>query len=195
MAKDGELTPKQEKFVQNVFAGMSQREAYKQAFPGSKMTDKSVDEIACKLIRREKLQHRMMELTAELKERHMVTADAVISELSHIAFDDISNYLDYYQDGEGNTKVRVKDSQTINTKGVAEVTLTKDGTFKFKLYAKDNALIQLGKHLGLFVDRSMNLNVDMGENSSISQALTSNPELAAKVTELYRISKQKPEVN
>jgi phage terminase small subunit len=43
------LTIKQEKFAQGLFAGLSQREAYKQAFNCDKMTDKTIDEAACRL--------------------------------------------------------------------------------------------------------------------------------------------------
>lgn len=199
MTKPGEkgrkLTPKQEAFVQNVFSGMSQREAYRASFNCENMKEKSIDEVACRLARSVPIRNRLSELQDEVKDRNMVTVDNVIKELSHIAFDDISNYLDYNQDAEGNIKVRVKDSQTINTKGVAEVSLTKDGTFKFKLYCKDNALIQLGKHLGMFVDRSLNLNLNSDEISRIGQSLTSNPELAAEAVELYRKSKQAGQVN
>lgn len=195
MAKDGELTPKQEKFIQGIVGGLSQREAYKEAYDCTNMKDKSVDECASRMMAKETSRARLHELQAESKERHLSKADAVITELAHIAFDDISNYLDYKQDAEGNIKIRLKDSKKIDTRGVAEVSLTKDGTFKFKMYAKDNALIQLGKHMGLFVDRSMQLNIDAGENSSIAQAVRNNPDLTAKAIELYRISKGKDQVN
>ena len=45
----GKLTVKQEKYVQGLFAGLSQREAYKQAYNCENMTDKTIDEKACKL--------------------------------------------------------------------------------------------------------------------------------------------------
>jgi phage terminase small subunit len=142
------LTPKQEKLVQGVFSGLSQREAYKQAYPGTKMKIKTMDETACRLMKHEGIIMRMNELTTELKERNMVTAEKVIEELAHIAFADISDYLDYRRDEEGNIKVEIKDSKRIDTRAVSEVSTTKDGTFKFKMYAKDQALIALGKHLG-----------------------------------------------
>ena len=47
----------------------------------------------------------------------------------------------------------MKDSDDINTKNISEISIGKDGQFKFKLYERDNALIQLGKHLGMFKDK------------------------------------------
>jgi hypothetical protein len=43
------LTIKQEKFCQGLFSGLTQREAYKQAFKTDNMADKTIDEAACKL--------------------------------------------------------------------------------------------------------------------------------------------------
>lgn len=168
MANDkATLTPKQEKYAQNLFAGMSQREAYKKAYNCEKMKDKTVDEAAARAYADSKIIARMKELTDELKERNMVTVEKVLNELSHIAFDDISNYLSYKtvktvvsydSDGEPiidyRTIVDLKDSETIDTKSIAEVSIGPNGTFKFKQYCKDNALLQLGKYLGMFVDKS-----------------------------------------
>jgi len=188
-----DLTPKQEQFVEGVISGLTQREAYKQAYPGINMNDNSIDQSACRLMKHPGVAHRVAELRGELKERHMATADKVIEELTHIAFADISDYLDYKKDGD-NVKVEIKDSKNIDTRAVSEVSVTKDGTFKFKMYAKDQALIALGKHLGMFVDRSMNLNINAEESIRVSQALSNNPKLAAQAVELYRKSKQTGEV-
>lgn len=144
------LTIKQEKFAQGLFAGLSQREAYKQAFDTKNMTDKTIDEAACKLANNYKIATRLTELTGELKERNMVTVEKVLEELSHIAFDDIKNYLRFYPDADGNIKMEIKDSNEIDTRSVSEVSLGKDGQFKFKLYCKDEALVKLGQHLGMF---------------------------------------------
>lgn len=189
-----DLTPKQEAFVQAVFSGTSQREAYRQAYPTSRMNDKSMDECACRLMKHPGIARRMAELRGELKERHMATADKVVDELAHIAFADISDYLDYRKDGD-NIKVDIKDSKKIDTRAVSEVSVTKDGTFKFKMYAKDQALIALGKHLGLFVERSLNVNLNSEETSRIQQAMRENPEIAEKAMELFRLSGGKKAVN
>lgn len=62
------LTPKQEKFVQGIVSGLSQREAYKQAYNATKMKDKSIDEKASELFRNVKITSRYNEIIAEYKE-------------------------------------------------------------------------------------------------------------------------------
>jgi len=164
MANKG-LTIKQERYAQNLFAGMSQREAYKDAYSTKNMSDKSIDEEACRLANDLKITTRVAELTEELKQKNMLTVQKVVDELSHIAFDDISNYLSYRtektvvgRDELGNpitdykTIIDLKDSNTIDTRNISEVSMGPNGTFKFKQYCKDNALVQLGKHLGMFTD-------------------------------------------
>lgn len=165
MAKDT-LTVKQEKYVQGLFRGMSQIDAYIGAYGRKKMSDNALYVEASKLADNPKVSLRLKELTDELKERNMVTVEKVLNELSHIAFDDISNYLSYKTvktlqgtDDEGEpiigyqTVVDLKDSDTIDTRSIAEVSIGTNGTFKFKQYCKDNALVQLGKYLGMFTDK------------------------------------------
>lgn len=61
------VTEKQEKFLKNiVFEGMSQRDAYRDAYANQKMSDKSVDECACKLLKKNtKVISRLNELKME----------------------------------------------------------------------------------------------------------------------------------
>jgi len=160
------LTIKQEKFAQGLFAGLSQREAYQKAFNTKNMTDKTVDEAACRLANDCKITARLDELTDELKERNMATVERVLEELSHIAHDDIKNYLSFktekvfvgydskgYPVSDYKTVVELKDSETIDTRAISEVSIGKDGQFKFKLYGKDSALVNVGKHLGMFKEK------------------------------------------
>jgi phage terminase small subunit len=48
----------------------------------------------------------------------------------------------------------MKDSESIDTRSIQEISICKDGQFKFKLYGKDTALVNTGKHLGMFIDKS-----------------------------------------
>lgn len=60
------VTEKQEKFLQNlIFKGMSQREAYRDAYQNAKMKDKSVDECASRLMKNIKVISRYKELQAQ----------------------------------------------------------------------------------------------------------------------------------
>ena len=159
------LSGKQEIFAQNLFAGMSQAEAYKNSFYADNMTKNTIATQASKMAKNPAVKARVEELRNELKERNMVTAEKVLAELGHIAFDDVKNYLDFstektvveYEEDtpifEYRTVVNMKNSDAIDTRNIQEISIASNGTFKFKLYPKDNALIQLGKHLGLFNEK------------------------------------------
>ena len=108
----------------------------------------------------------IQEVMDERSRRTGITSDHVLEEIASIANDDISNYLDFHaekvqvgeEDGvpiyERRIIVEVKDSKTINTKNISEISIGKDGQFKFKLYNRDEALVNLGKHLKLFTDKT-----------------------------------------
>lgn len=82
------LTQKQEKFVQALIAGKSQREAYKAAFNAAKMKDETIDQCACKLLKDPKVAARYEELQAAVREegekRAVATAVEVLEELTAI---------------------------------------------------------------------------------------------------------------
>jgi len=67
------LTAKQEKFVQNLIQGMSQREAYKNSYDAENMSDKTIDSKACNLLKQDKVKARFNEL------REAVMATAVMN--------------------------------------------------------------------------------------------------------------------
>lgn len=79
------LTIKQEKFCQGLFSGLSQREAYKQAYNTKNWTDKSIDEKACSLAKDVKVMSRIGELTDELKERSIIKVEDVLKRWWDIA--------------------------------------------------------------------------------------------------------------
>lgn len=63
------LTDKQEKFVQNLNSGLSQRQAYREAYPNSrKWKDSSVDSKASNLLKTDKVLARFQELQKEKAE-------------------------------------------------------------------------------------------------------------------------------
>ena len=67
------LNVKQEKFIQNIINGMSQRQAYKDAY-NANYSDKSIDEKASTLFNSEKVQKRYKELLKELEDKTIMSA-------------------------------------------------------------------------------------------------------------------------
>ena len=79
-----ELTPKQEKFIQNVVSGMSQREAYKNSYNAENMKDETIDAEACKLFNDHKVATRYRELMDKLEDEAIMTAKERMKFLSDV---------------------------------------------------------------------------------------------------------------
>jgi hypothetical protein len=86
MAND-KLTIKQERYAQGLFAGLSQREAYKQAYSTKNMTDKTIDEEACRIANDYKVSARIKELTDIVTERSIWTVEEILKDIKAIALD------------------------------------------------------------------------------------------------------------
>lgn len=88
------LTPKREKFVQNLISGMSQREAYKNAYDASRMKDATIDRRASELSQNGEIRARLAELQAEFTKRALYTREQAVEDLRWVqdnARDDIEN--------------------------------------------------------------------------------------------------------
>jgi len=92
-----------------------------------------------------------------------LNAEYVLKRLKKIVDDDISNYMKWKTvfekvvntetmqiDVKSNHIVELLDSENIDTWNIQEVSVGKDGQFKFKLHCKDKALFKLGEHFGLW---------------------------------------------
>ena len=119
------LTDKQERFVQGLINGKSQREAYKAAYNCKKMKDKTVDEKASKLFRADKVRARYNEvhdrLIQEAEDECIITVKDVLREIATVAL------------------LSLDDPKVIV--GIV------------KASDKNKALEMAGKHLGMFTDK------------------------------------------
>lgn len=166
------LTDKQERFVQELIKGKSQREAYRIAYPRSvKWKDSAVDQNASKLLKNAKVLPRYNELRdrliQEAEDECIVSAKEVIRELKRIAFADIKDFLSFKtaktvvghdkETGEPiidySQVIEMLNSDEVDGKVIQEVSINSKGVFTFKLYDKMAALDKLGKHLGMFTDK------------------------------------------
>lgn len=163
------LTVKQEKFVQGLFAGLSQRDAYKAAYDTAKMKDKTVDEKACLLAKKDKIRARLEELTNELKERNMISVEYVLSTIHE-------------------TVERCKQSYPVlDRRGKQVFVETPDGEMlpAYEFDAKDvlKGCELLGKHLGMFIDKKEITGPNGGPIQTQTQNMTDD-ELDAQITQL-----------
>jgi hypothetical protein len=78
------LTPKQEKFVQGLFKGLSQRQAYKEAYDTSNWKDSSIDEKAYQLSKNVHIMSRLRELQETITQNNKWTVEKLIEEFEEL---------------------------------------------------------------------------------------------------------------
>jgi phage terminase small subunit len=155
------LTVKQKAFIQEYLIDLNGTKAAIRAG----YSPKTAKVQAARLLTNVNVSDGIVKAMEKRSKRTEITQDRVIEELARIAFDDIKNYVSFRtekvsvgtdENGEEifkyKTIIEVKDSDTIDTRGISEVRVGRDG-FKFKLYSKLQALEDLAKHLGMFVDK------------------------------------------
>ena len=77
----GNLTVKQEKFVQGIISGLSQRQAYREAYPSAiKWLDSSVDSKAVVLLQNAKVMKRYRELLKEFSNMSLWSREQAFNE-------------------------------------------------------------------------------------------------------------------
>ena len=88
------LTPKQERFIQNIVSGMSQRQAYKEAYNAENMKDETIDSEASILFNDQKISKRYRELIDKLEEETLMTAREKRRMLKEMALDTSNSITD-----------------------------------------------------------------------------------------------------
>ncbi len=94
------LTAKQEKFIQNVVKGMSQREAYKDAYDAEGMSDNAIDVEACRMFNSPKISLRYKELIGQLEENTIMTARERLEYLTGIIMETVKETIVTIENGE-----------------------------------------------------------------------------------------------
>lgn len=96
------LTVKQEKFIQELVKGKSQRQAYKAAYNCRRMKERTIDKKASWLFNRDDIRGRYEELRKEAEKDAVLSAvemrRKIIKKLSEIAFEDESDKFRSRQD-------------------------------------------------------------------------------------------------
>lgn len=152
---DRPLTLKQDAFATGVASGMSQAEAYRQAFPLSrKWKDKTVHEKASRLAAEDKVQARIQELRGKAAEANEVTIERIVAEVVKIAF---ANQRDLMRWGPNGVKLldseELTDEQAAAVSEVAETFSATGGSLKLKTHDKLGALRFLAELKGYLVKK------------------------------------------
>jgi phage terminase small subunit len=152
------LTPKQQRFVEEYLIDLNATQAAIRAG----YSVKSASRIGVELLQKTQVAAYLSVAQQERSKRTGITADRVIHELALLGF---SNMLDYIRtNGGGDFVVDMSRLSRDQAAAIAEVTVETytDGKgedaetvkrVKFKLADKRGPLTDLGKHLGIFVDK------------------------------------------
>ncbi len=171
---DVKLTPKQSAFVRAYLETANASEAYRRAYNPKKMSSNAIKVEACRL-----LSHPIVALTVnaaqeKIAAKHGVTVERIISELAKIGFSDIRKVVKWGSrratpdpdsqpsiNADGSVEIEVTNSVELipsedvddDTAGaIAEISEGQHG-IKIKLHDKKGALVDLGKHLGMFKEK------------------------------------------
>ncbi len=188
------MTPKQQRFVAEYLVDLNATQAAIRAGYSAKTADVQ----GPRLLGNVGVASAIAAARARLASKHDVTLDRIVSELAKIGFANMSDFMrvgangDPYLDFSSLTREQ--------TAALAEVTVEDfvDGRgedardvkrVKFKLWDKRAALVDLGKHLGIFIERHEHTGKDGGpmEHRDVTE-----PVDVAALLEAY---KPKPRAN
>jgi phage terminase small subunit len=148
------LTAKQEKFAAGVAAGLSQAQAYREAFAScKKWKDKTIHEFASRLAADSKVKARINELLAQAAKANEVTIERIVEEAVKIAF---ANTRDLVSWGPKGVVIRASDELTSDqAAAVSEVSASHGpaGQIKIKAHDKLGALRFLAEITGNLVKK------------------------------------------
>ena len=142
------LTIRQEKFVQELVKGKSQRQAYKAAYNCSRWKDKTVDETACKLLKHPKVYARYEELRHEAESKAADDATSVRAKIldayARIAFADVKAYYHWGKGFAGQDELKVRpDVMDMDGTPIKSITYDARGNLKLEFYDKIQAMDKL----------------------------------------------------
>lgn len=142
------LTSQQEKFAQGIGSGLSQSEAYRQAYPRSRQwADKSVWEKASELAKNIKVSQRVAILQQKAEDGAVITKVRILNEIARVALSDIRNITK----PDGTLKLP-HELDPATAAAVASFEIDQYGGIKYKFWDKNSALEKAAKHIGLYAE-------------------------------------------
>lgn len=183
------LTDKQARFVEEYLVDLNATQAAIRAGYSAKSADKIGNELLGKTV----VAAAVRAAQAERSKRTQITADWVLERLARIADADIRNVVQWgeavaVRDAEtgedrlvqGVALVDAADLRPDHAFAITEIAQTKDG-LRVKMADKRAALVDIGKHIGMFVDK-VDASMKLGADDSIASVLE---RIAARGARVY----------
>lgn len=142
------LTPQQEKFALGIGSGLSQSEAYRQAYPAAReWIDETVWSRASVLAKHDKVVARVASLLQKSEEKAIITKTRILDEIARVALSDIRNITK----PDGSLKLP-HELDPATAAAVASFEIDQYGGIKYKFWDKNSALEKAAKHIGLYAE-------------------------------------------
>ena len=154
------LSPRQEKFAQGIAAGLTQSDAYREAYPRSRNWASEAARVAgAKMSAIGNISVRISELQSVAAELACLDGAEVMREIKRIAMSDIGKIVD------SNGRIKLPHELDDATRAaVASFEIDEYGRIRYKFWDKNVALINAAKILGLFAaDNKQQVPVLVGE--------------------------------
>ncbi len=164
----GNLTAKQKRFVQEYLVDLNATQAAARAG----YSPKTAEQQGYQLLQHPSVSAAIANAQEKRAVRTEITQDMVLKELAKIGFADMRKLLKWYghasgidtDEAEETGEVKISVANFVElfnsddldddiAAAVAEVSQTKDGALKVKLHDKQAALVNIGRHLGMFKDK------------------------------------------
>ena len=180
------LSQKQQRFVDEYLIDLNATESYKRA--GYKGKGHAAESAASQLLRNIEVKEAIQVAIKDRSKATEITAENVLRELALIGFCDIGQVMDF-----SGSEVKLLPANLITEAGRKMLSSMKVKRYveghgeaarevevtEFKLWDKESALVQLGKHLGLFpnkLDHTGSVGIEIVGIEVIRQPLRIAPE-------------------
>lgn len=144
-----QLTPKQRRFVEHYLQSFDKEDAARRAGYDSKRAAQR----GAELLRQPRIQAALRSGETGPATTIEITPDRILQELGKIAFVNMGDYFCFASDGT--PYIDLQRLTEFQWAAVQEVSFDTQGRAKIRNYDKKGALIELGKHFGLFNPRQV----------------------------------------
>ena len=163
------LTPKQTKFIDTYIETGNASEAYRQAYSCQNMKDSTINVKASEMLKNGKIRVRIEELQRDLKKSSDIRKEAILEELSCIAFADIRDYVKFT-----GKRISFKSFDELTDRQARAIESIKKSKYgiELKLHGKNWTIERICKMLGYDSPQELNLNFENMNDPSATLILT-----------------------
>jgi phage terminase small subunit len=146
--------PSQEAFALAIARGGEVSKSYAEVYPGDRKSS-TLAVKASRLLAKPDVANRVAEIRQALVVKTEITAQRVLEELAKIGFANYGDFLTVDEFGRSTVDIKKLSKDQLAAISEMEINTSEDGKqrIKVKLHDKRAALMDIGKHLGMFRDK------------------------------------------